>query len=83
MSNTANITAGSTSWVLVATSPTALTIKSNGPDTWHLAIKDTAGAPLDTLIGEIHQGYATWESGSVTGSVYVRSATGASFAVTV
>lgn len=83
MSNTTDIQLTDSNWTQVAASPSAITIKSNSLGKWHVAIKDTVGAPAATLNGEVHPGGVSWEAGSITGTVYIRGAAGDRFAITV
>lgn len=83
MANTTDLRLSDREWVLVATNPDAITIKSNQSSDWHIAIKDTAGAPAASLAGEIHRGEATWEGGVIVGSVYIRGRAGNLFAITL
>ncbi len=83
MANTSDLRLTDGNWTAAAVNPEAVTIKSNGARDWQIAIKDTAGAPSDSLIGEMHFGRATWEGGPIAGTVYIRSAPDSLFAITV
>lgn len=84
MANTTDITLSpENGWTAVATDPTALTVHSNTGADWHLAITDDGNPPAVDLVGEVHRGYVSWESGAITGTVYLRATANAhSFAVT-
>lgn len=83
MANTSDLRLSSVNWTLVSTDPAAITIKSNGINNWHVSIKDTAGAPDISLVGEVHLGGSDWESGSIIGGVYIRGTVDDLFSISV
>lgn len=69
-------------WTKVATDPIACTIHSNSGAGWQLAITTADSAP--TVVGEKHKGKLSWQSGELTGYIWVRVTGGSvDFAVTV
>lgn len=66
-------------WTLVATNPTALLVKPDAFQPWWVSVT-AAGAPADDLIGIPmgKDGYdrdEPFESGAITGEVYIRITT--------
>ena len=57
-------------WKLIASSPSALTVKCNSESQWRIAITSSTVAP--TCYGEKHYGAVSWEAGSITGYVWLR-----------
>ncbi len=58
-------------WTKVATNPLACTIHSNGELNCQIAITTIDAAP--TVKGEVHFGRVSWQSGDVTGYIWIKS----------
>lgn len=56
-------------WKLIASSPSALTVKCNSDSYWWIAITSSTSAP--TCEGEKYFGDISWEAGAITGYVWL------------
>lgn len=57
-------------WKLIASSPSALTVKCESAAHWKIAITSSTVAP--TCSGEKYFGEVSWEAGSITGYVWLK-----------
>ena len=56
-------------WKLIASTPSALTVKCNSESEWRIAITNSTAAP--TCYGEKYYGNVSWEAGPITGYVWL------------
>jgi len=85
MATTTNILVGETEgWTLVASSPAAITLKSNAPPWMDFAVAIAGSLPAVDFVGEQHPGGTSWESQGFIGNLYVKAYDEAhQFAVTI
>jgi len=83
MAATTNIIIDKTAgWTLIASSPGAITLKSNAPSWMAFATAIASSLPAADFVGEQHPGGTSWESQGFAGNLYAKTYDAHHFAVT-
>lgn len=81
MAYTEDLVLSSTTWTLVATNPGPMRIRCNSNEGWRVFLVDGVNPPAEASDGECLYGREVWETGGLTGKVYLKGSIGAQFAI--
>lgn len=81
MAHTEDLILATTAWHLVATNPGPMRIRCNSNDGWRVFVVDGVDPPAETADGELLYGREVWETGGLTGKVYLKGNVDMQFAV--